>query len=103
MLQIVLFCQKITYFRNSGTKLQLFFHICKRTRENSVILAEKCAWYAFCACVYGLFIVPLQRILCVNTQTLYEFFRNYYQAIRQQGAERYARHPAGSGPDQSAV
>ena len=53
MLQIVLFCQKITYFRNSGTKLQLFFHICKRTREKSVILAEKSTWYAFCACVYG--------------------------------------------------
>ena len=66
MLQIVLFCQKITYFRNSGTKLQLFFHICKRTRDFSVILAEKKTWYAFCACVYGIFFVPLHRILCVS-------------------------------------
>ena len=60
MSQIVLFRHKITYFGNSGTKLQLFFHICKRTRDFSVILAEKKTWYAFCSCVYELFFVPLQ-------------------------------------------
>jgi len=34
-----------------------------RTQE-SVILAEKNAWYAFCSCVYGIFFVILRRILC---------------------------------------
>ena len=67
MLQIVLFCQKITYFRNSGTKLQLFFHICKRTRDFLSFWQKKKTWYAFCSCIYGIFFVPLQSHFMRNS------------------------------------
>ena len=82
MFQMVLSFLKITHFRILGTKLQLFFHMCKRTRDFYVILAEKNYWYTFCSCVYGFFFVPLRRNLCVNTKTLYELFRNHYKTIR---------------------
>lgn len=66
MLQIVLFCQKITYFRNSGTKLQLFFHICKRTRDFLSFWQKKRLGMHFVLAYMEYFSYLCSRILCVT-------------------------------------